>query len=771
MKLFFTLCAILFTFNITAQYYDDFSDGNFTSDPRWFFSDMTAYVVSTDDNGYAVSLNPTLQSGSNHLTGSFRTASLLTDNTWWGCNLQFNIAVGSTSSISYYLTSSRTDLGSSSGIFLYIDFLNRSISLRNGKKDKYSIIAESAEKILPEGYTYFQCKISRYENIWQISCKINGKPVWETIVSGATAPNSVSSGFLIIQDNNFSLDLLLLQANCDENPTLSASIFPEDIIFSEIMYDPVPAVSLPAVEWVEIYNASDSTLQLGGCQLISSNKTGQLDKYMLPPHSYAVLCSPSAADSMLKTTPYVIPVTSMPSLLNTGDVLVFTDRHNRHITTLDYSPQWHEPDKEKRKGGWSLERIDLSNPINATDTWSSSIDPRGGTPGLVNSINSIVTDTVFPQISSIGIPDPHTVHIRFNKPMSDNDGSLNRCVSVSDRIGAVPSLLPPNRNILSLSLSEPLDSTHSIEISISNLCCISGHPFQDTTINLALPRTVSYSDIVFNEIMPYVSSANSKFIELYNNSDFFVDICGLSVCNPATQNSPIRCKPLSSDSKIIAPHHIAVITPEPQRLNVLSGINKSSLYITSSLPSFAATGGTVILISPSGHTIDSLRYSNRWHNNLLQDLHDISLERIDPHRSSNDSTNWHSASSASGYNTAGWPNSQRIPGNTNRPHNKPFTTDQTHFSPNNDNYLDFLSISYTMPSTGYVLYIDVYTRSGSLVDRIIDNEILGISGKIEWDGTTVSGNTIPAGLYILNIQAINSSSGHSITQKIITIKE
>ena len=46
----------------------------------------------------------------------------------------------------------------------------------------------------------------------------------------------------------------------------------------------------------------------------------------------------------------------------------------------------------------------------------------------------------------------------------------------------------------------------------------------DTTITIALPYQAQYMDIIFNELMPYVSDGNSKFIELYNNSNFYIDL-------------------------------------------------------------------------------------------------------------------------------------------------------------------------------------------------------------------------------------------------------
>jgi hypothetical protein len=79
---------------------------------------MDAKMVENND-GYAVELHPTGEiENSSIKKGSFRTANTLTDNTWWGCDLTFDINKNSEGEIRFYLMSTLPNLGSGNGIYL-----------------------------------------------------------------------------------------------------------------------------------------------------------------------------------------------------------------------------------------------------------------------------------------------------------------------------------------------------------------------------------------------------------------------------------------------------------------------------------------------------------------------------------------------------------------------------------------------------------------------------------------------------------------------------
>jgi hypothetical protein len=98
-----------------------------------------------------------------------------------------------------------------------------------------------------------------------------------------------------------------------------------------------------------------------------------------------------------------------------------------------------------------------------------------------------------------------------------------------------------------------------------------------------------------------------------------------------------------------------------------------------------------------------------------------------------------------------------------------FWLENTTFSPDNDGHQDHLVIHHNLPSAGYTISVNAYTRNGAHVCHITDNQLSTPQGYTLWNGTNSNSETIPAGLYILVIQATHLN-GSKITQKLICIK-
>ena len=140
------------------------------------------------------------------------------------------------------------------------------------------------------------------------------------------------------------------------------------IRINEVMADPKGLEDLPETEYIELYNVSDEALTLTGCTLVYDNRTkAVLDGISIPAHTFAVLYRSGQEMSLISGID--CPVDKFPTLANAGEKSLVLYNHEGNI--ID---QYTYP---KAKAGKSWEY--------APEGWHLSSDPRGGTPGELNS--------------------------------------------------------------------------------------------------------------------------------------------------------------------------------------------------------------------------------------------------------------------------------------------------------------------------------------------------------------------------------------------------
>src|SRR5690606_16675170 len=109
-----------------------------------------------------------------------------------------------------------------------------------------------------------------------------------------------------------------------------------DVIISEIMADPVPAVSLPAKEYIEICNRSDYNLELDGWRLSESDKSATLPYIEIAAGGIIILCSDENV-SLFNSYGMTLGLTQFPVLSDGGKVLVLSDKTGAMIHGVEYS--------------------------------------------------------------------------------------------------------------------------------------------------------------------------------------------------------------------------------------------------------------------------------------------------------------------------------------------------------------------------------------------------------------------------------------------------
>jgi flagellar hook assembly protein FlgD len=150
--------------------------------------------------------------------------------------------------------------------------------------------------------------------------------------------------------------------------------------------------------------------------------------------------------------------------------------------------------------------------------------------------------------------------------------------------------------------------------------------------------------------------------------------------------------------------------------------------------------------------IDQVSYSEKWHFKLIDNDKGVALERIDFNKPSQDASNWHSAATSMGYGTPTYQNSQFM--NSSVADGNITLIPQT-FSPDNDGYNDFITVTYNFPEPGYVCNIILYDLNGRAVKYLTRNALCGLTGYFRWDGLDEKNNKLPVGIYIMISEIFN----------------
>lgn len=151
------------------------------------------------------------------------------------------------------------------------------------------------------------------------------------------------------------------------------------LIINEIMYSPF--VNEP--EYIELYNPADTAVNLLNWQIqVGDDKTLIVsDNYNIPPKDFAVLAQHGSFSDRFQIPDGKILLTEsgLPTLSNSGNVILLQDITGGTIDSVNYSPDWGGGE------GISIERIRADNDANSGNNWGSCVFIEGGTPGSVNS--------------------------------------------------------------------------------------------------------------------------------------------------------------------------------------------------------------------------------------------------------------------------------------------------------------------------------------------------------------------------------------------------
>jgi hypothetical protein len=537
---------------------------------------------------------------------------------------------------------------------------------------------------------------------------------------------------------------------------LSNTASPYEVVLNELMTDPLPQVSLPAYEYVELYNRTNKRINLENWEIISGTsflQSQKLPKVVIEPDSFLVLTTSAAIPYFPSGLP-LVALPTLPTMTNAGTTVTLKEPSGIVISTVSYTDNWYH-DTSKDEGGWSLEQQDPGNPCAGADNWKASLDARGGTPGTKNSVWELKPDHIPPNAERISIITPLRLKLYFNEPLDSVSAAVIGAYNIDHKLTVVQaSPIGPDYKSVYLYLSDSLvpGVIYTLSVNATIKDCMGNNINTTQTVRLARGEKVSAMDVVINEVNYYPRPNSATFVEIYNRSQKVIDLKEMRISSYDTvANQLTSLCYIDTSGYLLFPDDYVVLTKLPDSIKVQYHTSNPNGFIRMvSMPSFSSKSGVVVLSTSTGIIIDRFDYNDKMQFPLLKSHQGVSLERLNPDRPSSDASNWHSAAEDAGFATPAYKNSQY---DVSVNDGSEIKVDPEIFSPDNDGHNDVLNIHYLFDAPGYVVNVNIYNARGLLIRNLITNYLAGPEGVFIWDGISDVNAKAGIDIYLVFIQA------------------
>jgi len=533
-----------------------------------------------------------------------------------------------------------------------------------------------------------------------------------------------------------------------------------DVVINEIFADPSPQLGLPAADFIELYNASDSIFDLNGWVFSDAAASEALGTYILLPGEYVVIADDNYIFDF-SVYPNVLFVASFPALNISGDDLTLQDNLSNTIDQVSYLDSWYQ-DAIKDDGGYSLEQINPTIPCVNSSNWIGANLTAYGTPGTQNSVYDGTPDVTTPSVITADVLSATMVDLCFDETIDTSNIIISQ-FSCTGGITITNLIVNPSGSCISITLSPAIDTGLVYTIILNGMGDCSGNLVSNSTTEVILPHTGAKGDLIINEILFNPFTGGDDFVEIYNNSEKYLDLYNWKLAN--WDDGIIDNFKAITVHKLMRPGDYIVLTKDSSDIqsNYLNSIFGNFVQLAS-LPNYSNDSGTVFLILPDldSNVCDYFTYDEDLQFGLINNPDGISLERIDFNRPTNESTNWHSAAESVGWATPGLENSQYYPGQLT---SDAMTVEPEIFSPDNDGFDDILNINYTMANAGYVGSVTIFDANGRIIRSLVQNELLAAAGTVSWDGLNNKREKARIGMYIVYFEVFDLEGNVSGVKK------
>lgn len=256
-------------------------------------------------------------------------------------------------------------------------------------------------------------------------------------------------------------------------------------------------------------------------------------------------------------------------------------------------------------------------------------------------IGQPIIDQTPPQITNFELKNDSLIAVYFSEKISENVGQNLLNFELNNSFPTLTqALLGSDGKSIQLYFSNSFTQKTNYGLIIKNISDFSGNKMQDTTIYFSFYKPM-VSDIVINEIMPDPTPSNgipdAEFIELYNRSDFDINIGGWKIYDLT--------------GFAIIPNYII----KAKQFLILTSTANENLFKSygntlgiSNLPSLNNDGDLVKITNQNEITIDQIKFDLTWYPNALKKDGGWSLELINPYTLCKGIDNWTASESSVG---------------------------------------------------------------------------------------------------------------------------
>ena len=358
------------------------------------------------------------------------------------------------------------------------------------------------------------------------------------------------------------------------------------------------------------------------------------------------------------------------------------------------------------------------------------------------SLDEYVPDLEGPILSNVIAETRDRVRLVFNEVLDDTSAENPELYSINRGVGApvFVEILRPNE--VTLTFDNELDARDFYEISINGIQDLFGNS-SFITRSFLLPSTPGVGELILSEMLADPVSGGEDFIELYNKSQNYLELSGLTIRNNARNDQRVL-----SRSHIMPPGQYLAISRNIQALLDIYDPPANANLLQNDLPGLNIADGNVSIYAPGNliSALDSFDYKNAMHNRFINNTKGVSLERIDFNLPANSPNNWQSASSRVNFGTPGYENSNSAPG---LGVGMLFEIVKKTFSPRSGPE-SVMVARYELPKPGFICNLFVHDSNGQLIKRLLRNELMSTEGIITWDGSNENGMIERMGIYIIS---------------------